>query len=174
MRSEPHPISGAVYEELGDGLVKVDDKARNKSGIFKWNGEWVEGELTQADYHFLNYIGGPILSPEKDLYWTVLPVEGLENSHAMAAPSRDGDDSVSAAQRPKIIAPYVSDLGIDTPEGKRSSGHMPMQYFIENDRKKHLLPEVYKKSSPYPGGTKKVSVARFSDKKYHDLEVERL
>lgn len=175
MRSEPHPISGAVYEELGDGLVKVDDKSRNKSGIFKWNGEWVEGELTQADFHFLNYIGGPTLPAEKDIFWTVLPVEGLENKLAPGAgPSRDGSNTAQASQRPKIIAPYVSDMGIDTDQGKRSSGHKPMEFFIENDRQKDLIPEVYKKSSPYPGGPKKVSVDRFFGKKYHDLEVEHL
>ncbi|RYG44177.1 aromatic ring-hydroxylating dioxygenase subunit alpha [bacterium] len=56
----------------------------------------------------------------------------------------------------------------------RSSGHVPIEYFIENDRKPDLLPEVYKKSAPYCGGPKKVNVARFFEKKYHDLEVERL
>lgn len=177
MRCEPHPVSGALYEELGNGLVKVEDKARNKSGIFKWSGEWVEGDLTQADFHFLNYIGGPILPPEKDIFWTVLPVAGLgEKLRMSGSPGRGGADQKeeNKAQRPKIIAPYVGDPGMETPEGTRSSAYLPMEYFIENDRKAALIPEVYKKSSPFPGGPKKVPVARFFDKKYHDLEVERL
>ena len=33
-RCEPHPVSGAVYEELGDGKVRVEDKAKGKAGIF--------------------------------------------------------------------------------------------------------------------------------------------
>ena len=159
MRCEPHPVSGALYEEIGNGLVKVNDKARNKSGIFKWNGEWVEGDLTQADFHFLNYIGGPVLPPEKDIFWTVLPVAGLgEKLRMSGSPGRGGADQKeeNKAQRPKIIAPYVGDPGMETPEGTRSSAYLPMEYFIENDRKAALIPEVYKKSSPFPGGPKKV------------------
>ena len=36
------------------------------------------------------------------------------------------------------------------------------------------MPDVYKKSAPYPGGPKKVPVGRFFERKYHDLEVDRL
>ena len=52
MRCEPHPISGAVYEEVEGGLVRVEDKSRGKEGLFRWSGEWVEGSLTMADPHF--------------------------------------------------------------------------------------------------------------------------
>ena len=38
MRSEPHPITGAVYQEMEDGLVKVEDKERGKTGVFHWDG----------------------------------------------------------------------------------------------------------------------------------------
>jgi phenylpropionate dioxygenase-like ring-hydroxylating dioxygenase large terminal subunit len=174
MRREPHPISGAVYEELGDGLVRVEDKAKGKSGVFRWNGEWVEGDLTHADFHYLRFIGGPTLPPDKDIFWTFLPVagEGLRVQTNMP-PGRGGTES-DPAQRPKVIAPYVGDPGRQTSEGVRSAAYIPMDFFIENDRRKDLLPEVYKKSAPYPGGPKRVPVARFHARKYHDLEVERL
>ena len=77
-------------------------------------------------------------------------------------------------QRPKMIAPYKPDPGMDTEDGKRSSAHIPQEFFIENDRKPEAVPEVYKKRSPYPGGPKRVNVARFHEQKYHDLEVEHI
>ena len=84
----------------------MEDKAKGKSGVFEWTGEWVEGDLTQADLHFLRYIGGPTLPPEKDIFWTVLPVAGLgKKIDINAPPSRGGGDKTEAAQRPKIIAP---------------------------------------------------------------------
>lgn len=56
MRKKRHPLSGAIYEDLGDGLVRVD---KNGSvGIFRADGHWVEGELTFADLHMLVWVGG--------------------------------------------------------------------------------------------------------------------
>jgi phenylpropionate dioxygenase-like ring-hydroxylating dioxygenase large terminal subunit len=172
MRIEPHPISGAVYEAIGDGLVRVEDKAKGKSGVFRWDGTWVEGELTYADPHMLIYIGGPDLPEGREIYWSLLPALEEEAAQVAAAFIRNvGDD---AQQRPKIIAPYTGDPGMDTSEGKRSSSYVPLDYMLENDRKPHLVPEVYKKSAPYPGGPQKVPVARYFEKKYHDLEVEHI
>ncbi len=184
MRCEPHPISGAVYEEVEGGLVRVEDKDRGKEGLFKWSGEYVEGTLTMADPHFLRFIGGPTMRPEKDIFWSVMPPtpEHAEQISAKfkTGSGRDamnadaGDDAKRAAQKPKMILPYVPDPGKDTEQGKRSVAHVPQQYFIDNDRKPDLIPEVYKKSAPYPGGTKRVAVGRFFEKRFHDLEVERI
>ena len=171
LRREPHPISGAIYQELGDGRVRVEDPSKGKWGVFNWDGTWVEGELTQADLHYLRYIGGPNLPEGRDIFWTMLPAADLNPLKALAAiPGRGGSD----AQRPKIIAPYVPDPGKETPDGPRSSGHFPVEVFLENDRHKDRIAEIYRKSAPYPGGPKKVPVARFFEKKYHDLEVEHL
>ncbi|MET1755897.1 aromatic ring-hydroxylating dioxygenase subunit alpha [Novosphingobium sp. RD2P27] len=171
LRREPHPISGAIYQELGDGRVRVDDPAKGTWGIFTSDGKWIEGDLTSADYHYLRYIGGPTLPAEKDIFWTMLPVGDLNPMSAFAMmPGRGGGD----AQRPKVIAPYVPDPGKETPEGVRSSAHLPLEFFLENDRFKDRIPEVYKKSAPYPGGPKKVAVARFFEPKYHDLEMQHL
>ncbi len=181
MRCEPHPISGAVYEEIDGGLVRVEDKARGKSGLFKWDGTWIEGNLTSADLHFLRFIGGPVMRPEKDIFWSIMPpTPDFANAQFMGSSGREAmhksadDTKEQRAQKPKIIAPYVPDPGQTTDAGPRSAAHLPLEYFVENDRKADLIPEVYKKSSPYPGGPKRVPVARFYEKKFHDLEVERL
>lgn len=181
MRCEPHPISGAVYEEVEGGLVRVEDKERGKSGLFQWDGTHLEGDLTHADVHFLRYIGGPTLRPEKDIFWSVMPPTP-EHAAQIAdkfktGSGRDAMDSKSEGQtkqKRKIIAPYVPDPGQDTDQGKRSIAHVAQDYFIENDRKPDLIPDVYKKSSPYPGGIKRVNVARFHDKRFHDLEMEHI
>ena len=132
MRREPHPFSGAVYEEIGDGLVRVDDNLKGKSGIFKWDGTYVEGSLTYADPHFLFLIGGPDLPPGKDIFWTVMPPVDDMTSEFTGNMGRSANKEV--AQGRKIIAPYVGDPGTDTPEGKRSASHIPLEYFIENDQ----------------------------------------
>jgi len=59
VKSEGHPLSVATYTELGDGKVRVD-KAR-KYGIFDWEGRHIEGALTHADPHLLQWVGGPEL-----------------------------------------------------------------------------------------------------------------
>ncbi len=58
MRKEPHPLTGTVYEDLGDGKVKVQKAGSNAYGIFTWQGEWLEGEVTQADPLMLLRIPG--------------------------------------------------------------------------------------------------------------------
>ena len=184
MRCEPHPISGAVYEELEGGLVRVEDKARGKEGIFHFDGRHIEGSLTQADPHFLRFIGGPTMRPEKDIFWSVMPPTPA-HAEKIAAKFRtgsgrdamDGDkggDEQRAAQRPKLILPYVPDPGKQTEQGTRSISHVPQDYFIAHDRKPDLVPEIYKTSSPYPGGPKRVNVARFFEPRFHDLEVEHI
>lgn len=171
MRIEPHPFSGAIYEAIGDGLVRVEDKARGKSGTFRYDGTWIEGNLTYADPHMLLYIGGPDLPEGREIYWSYLPPLESDTPAAGKASPRQTD---SAEQPPRIIAPYVGDPGIETPEGMRSAAHIPLEYLIENDRRPHLIPEVFKKSAPLEGGPRKVPVARYFERKYHDLEVERI
>ena len=177
MRIEPHPISGAVYEAIGDGLVRVEDKAKGKSGVFRYDGTWIEGDMTYADPHMLIYIGGPDLPPGRDIYWSFLPPLEDEAPTVNVATARalDADKGASdSQQRPNIIAPYVGDPGKETPEGMRSSSHVPLEYLLDNDRKPELVPEVYRKSAPLAGGPQKVPVARYFEKKYHDLEVEHI
>ncbi|MDR2857817.1 MAG: aromatic ring-hydroxylating dioxygenase subunit alpha [Novosphingobium sp.] len=174
MRCLPHPISGAVYQEIEGGLVRVEDKEKGKSGLFTWDGAFVEGDLTQADLHFLRFIGGPTLPAEKDIIWNFLPVVDPSTGIQTSLPPSRGGASKDGGQPQLIIAPYAGDPGKQTAEGARSASFLPQEFFLDNDRSPELLPEVYRKSAPYPGGPKKVNVARFFEQKYHDLEVERL
>jgi phenylpropionate dioxygenase-like ring-hydroxylating dioxygenase large terminal subunit len=172
MRREPHPISGAFYEELGDGRVRVDDKARGVWGIFKWDGTWVEGILTHADPQMLLYIGGPNLPPGKDVYWGMTPPVANETEETQAAtqittPGRDGE-------RPRIVAKYTGDQGQKTDRGARSASHLDQDFFLSNDRRPELVPEAFRAQSPMSGGPQRVNTARFYEKRYHDLEVEKM
>ena len=58
-----HPLSGATYELRKDGNVRVENNGI--SGIFRFNGQYLSGELRQADPHLLLWMAGPQL-PEKD------------------------------------------------------------------------------------------------------------
>jgi len=168
-RKMPHPFSGAIYEEIGDGKVRVEDTAKGLSGVFRWDGVWLEGNMTYADPHMLFLVGGPDLPPGKDIFWTVMPpTDDMEVTFTGNMGRR------SSADRPPIVAKYQGDPGMDTDEGKRSAAYVPLEYFLENDRKPELIPDVCKKVSPMPGGPVKVPTDRFFEKKYHDLEVEHI
>ncbi len=58
-----HPLSGATYELRDDGHVRVENNGI--SGIFRFNGQCLSGELRQADPHLLLWMAGPQL-PEED------------------------------------------------------------------------------------------------------------
>ncbi|MCB2074553.1 MAG: aromatic ring-hydroxylating dioxygenase subunit alpha [Novosphingobium sp.] len=173
MRCEPHPISGAVYEAIGDGLIRVEDKAKGKSGVFRWDGTWIEGNLTYADPHMLIYVGGPDLPPGRDIPYPLMPPLEEDIPEFLKSPI-GAMVTAEAPQDAKIIAPYVGDPGMETPEGMRSASHIPLEDIVASERRPDLLPPVYKKSAPLPGGPVKTSVARYIDRKYHDLEVEHI
>jgi phenylpropionate dioxygenase-like ring-hydroxylating dioxygenase large terminal subunit len=176
VRREPHPISGAIYQELGEGVVQVDDPKTGKSGKFRADGTWVEGDLTHADPHFLIHVGGPELPKGKDVYWGMTPpvYEAAAAADPGAAYTNRRLPADQAAAAPAIVAQYVGDPGRETEAGKRSAGHMDLAYFLDNDRKPELVPDVYRLESPMKGGPARVSTARFHEKRYHDLEVERI
>jgi len=53
-----HPFSGALYEQDGDGHVRVTE-TDGRSGLFEVNGKWITGVLLQADPHVCGWVGGP-------------------------------------------------------------------------------------------------------------------
>ena len=57
MRGLRHPFSKALYEKNEDGSIRVTDNG--KTGLFKRSGEWIEGELLEADPHLCGWVGGP-------------------------------------------------------------------------------------------------------------------
>ena len=152
MRCEPHPISGIIYRELEGGLVELRDDGRARRGVFRWDGTWVDGELTDADTHFLRYIGGPNLPEGTDIYWPMLPVAGQGSPGAQQMGGAGSIDVEAGSEMPKLVGKYIQDPGVMTEQGMRSAGHMDLGFFLDNDRKPELVPEVYRLESPMPGG----------------------
>jgi hypothetical protein len=56
MRRRRHPLSGAMYVVGDDGFVHVD--LGDKHGVFTADGDWVSGELHQADPHLCGWLAG--------------------------------------------------------------------------------------------------------------------
>jgi hypothetical protein len=52
-----HPISGFVYSLNEVGLVRVDDPATGRHGVFDDKGTWHEGELRDVDFQILGWVG---------------------------------------------------------------------------------------------------------------------
>jgi len=55
-----HPLTDSVYEDLGDGTVRVTTP-EGRSGWFQHDGVWLRGEVREADDHLLGFVGGPQL-----------------------------------------------------------------------------------------------------------------
>jgi hypothetical protein len=53
-----HPYTKALYEHAGDGLVRVT-AADGRTGLFRADGRWVDGELRDADPQLCGWVGGP-------------------------------------------------------------------------------------------------------------------
>lgn len=173
MRREPHPITGAIFEELEGGRVRVNYEKIGKQGVFTWDGKWLEGDLTYADPHFLSYVGGPTLPEGKDRYWGMTPPYEEEGETLAVAGGGTAINNLVPERKP-IVAMYQPDPGRDTPAGKRSAGFVDLDFFVKNDRKPELIPEVLKTESPLPGGPRKVSTNRYFEQRFHDREIERI
>ncbi len=173
MRREPHPITGGIYEEIGDGKVRVENPKTGGYGIFTWDGTWIEGDVTYADPHMLVYIGGQDLPAGKDRYWGLTPPYEPEGE-VLADVNAAGSMLGAGQEIPRIVAMYKRDPGMETDQGMRSAGHVDLNYLLDNDRKPELVPDVYRLESPMPGGPEKVNTARYFEQDYHDLEVERI
>jgi len=55
-----HPMNGAMYTLLDDGLVEVENNGLK--GVFSWDGRHQHGALTYADVHMLVWLAGPQLA----------------------------------------------------------------------------------------------------------------
>jgi hypothetical protein len=74
LRRWRHPGKKQVFEEVGDGTVRViaDD---GRTGIFELSGRYVMGDLTQASVHMIVWTGQPHLPEAFDYRWTLLPID---------------------------------------------------------------------------------------------------
>jgi hypothetical protein len=57
MRTIRHPLSGATYDLLADGTVRVEARD-GRVGIFDHQGHWLSGDHKHADPHLCLWIGG--------------------------------------------------------------------------------------------------------------------
>lgn len=53
-----HPFTRALYEQDGNGNVRVANKD-GRVGLFATDGTWIEGEIFEADPQLCGWIGGP-------------------------------------------------------------------------------------------------------------------
>ena len=60
-----HPISKHVFRRLEENRVEVTVPS-GKTGIFDMNANHIEGDVTSADQHMCNWIGGKIAAGEED------------------------------------------------------------------------------------------------------------
>ena len=65
-------LTKQTFEELGGGLVRVTNRD-GKSGVFHYDGRWVEGDIRDANVHMLMYTAGPNIPKAFDYRWTALP-----------------------------------------------------------------------------------------------------
>jgi hypothetical protein len=52
-----HPISGCTYTVNEVGLVRVDDPATGRYGVFDDHGVWFEGEIIDVDLQAAGWVG---------------------------------------------------------------------------------------------------------------------
>lgn len=172
MKTETHPLSGATYTELGDGLVRVE-KAR-RYGVFQWDGRHVEGDLTHADPHLLQWVGGPELpagAEENDP--RRLARTSAQQSAAAAEAQYAGGTALAGDELDDAFTRYTGDPGRATPAGPRSSGISFME-LLDGDQYPERIPDTLRMESSLPGGVRKVPTERYFSREWHDLEVERL
>lgn len=64
-----HTTQKHMFEELGDGKVRVTDKS-GREGIFHYDGRFIEGDLSTVNVHMLMYVGGPRIDEAFNYRWT--------------------------------------------------------------------------------------------------------
>ena len=171
MKSEVHPLSGATYTELGDGKVRVE-KAK-KYGIFQWDGIHLEGDLKYADPHLLQWVGGPELPPDFIENDPRRSSRMLASRDAATAEAQYTGGTALAGEVDDTFTRYTGDPGRDTPAGRRSSGISFME-LLDGDQYPERIPDTLRMENSLEGGVRRVPTERYTQKKWHDLEVERL
>jgi len=58
-----HPFTRALYEQNGDGNIRVT--LRGRVGIFTVDGRWLSGELRECDPHMCGWIAGPQIASHR-------------------------------------------------------------------------------------------------------------
>ena len=56
-----HPFGGALYEQDGDGNIRVTLADESKTGLFTDKGKHISGELRECDPQLCGWVAGPIM-----------------------------------------------------------------------------------------------------------------
>jgi hypothetical protein len=57
MRGIVHPFTKALYEQDGEGRIRVSDG--ECVGVFTVDGRWISGALRECDPQLCGWVGGP-------------------------------------------------------------------------------------------------------------------
>lgn len=87
LRKYYHSQAKQTFEEVGDGTVRVTD-ALGRTGLFHWNGVWIEGEITQAHRQMLLWCGGPGLPADMNFRWVEAPPHMGTPQHPWPRPAQ--------------------------------------------------------------------------------------
>jgi hypothetical protein len=49
-------LDGRVYTQMDNGTVLVRDPGTGRTGRFRGNGRWIEGDLKDADPHMIDFV----------------------------------------------------------------------------------------------------------------------
>ena len=169
MRREPHPLTGTIYAQLEGGRVRVQKQGSDSYGVFTWRGEWLEGDVTQADPHMLLYIGGPDLPPENEVFWMQAGANVYDGSIPVEA-----SPGTHFSQMTRLVSGFSPDNGRQTPGGMRSANFVSGEVLLRADRKPEAIPQSYFLEGPLPGGPAQIPTDRYWTKAFHDLEVEHI
>ena len=97
----------------------------------------------------------------------------LANRDAAAAEAQYTGGTALAGEIDDTFTRYTGDPGRDTPAGRRSSGISFME-LLDGDQYPERIPETLRMENSLEGGVRRVPTERYTQKKWHDLEVERL
>ena len=73
MRGLIHPFTKALYEQDGEGHIRVTHDGRE--GLFRVDGKWLSGDLRECDPQLCGWVGGPQIANHRV---ATLPKESLE------------------------------------------------------------------------------------------------
>jgi len=67
-------LSHQTFEELEPGIVRVTNQD-GKSGVFRWDGPWIEGEVRDVNINMLVFTGGPDTPAAFNFRWVKVPAD---------------------------------------------------------------------------------------------------
>ena len=80
-----HMLTGAVYESKGDGVATVTTKD-GRAGRFDPYGNWIDGEVREADPHLCLWVAGKQLPPGRAANTKDLPLDAQQDTESEEKP----------------------------------------------------------------------------------------